>query len=396
MPEYSVWGILIAMKNTTAGSTRLAWFTRSIAALAFTTFAAISHAQTFTVLHQFNGPTEGQNPYGTPFVSNGIVYGTTAYGGLGGTYSNLGTVWTYTLNTDTFAVLYQFGYINGIGNARAGVTFEQTNDVLGPKLLGAAFSGGKYGNGVVFILQDNVLNTIASFTNDAFGPWNPPIIGKNGLLLGALSYGHNKLGGIYTVPPVVNSPKYSLVASFGNAFGNGPHSVIESGIGYYFTAAGVNIEQLQTGLLTTIANPANQYMYGGMATDGHGYLYGTTYGDSLGDVGTLFEVQPSTQNVILLHTFTGPDGANPAGNLLRDTNGNLFGTTTAGGANNAGTVFEYSAAGTFTTLYEFTGGDDGATPYAGLALDQAGNLYGTTVYGGTNGAGVLFRISGVD
>ncbi len=103
----------------------------------------------------------------------------------------------------------------------------------------------------------------------------------------------------------------------------------------------------------------------------------------------------------VLHVFTGPDGANPWGNLTRDPSGNLFGTTATGGAYNGGTVFELMPGknGTWKqkVLHSFTGGYDGYVPYSGLIFDSAGILYGTTAYGGgggcDGGCGTVYKLS---
>ena len=93
------------------------------------------------------------------------------------------------------------------------------------------------------------------------------------------------------------------------------------------------------------------------------------------------------------------DGYVPLGSLVADSSGNhLFGTTYQGGANNLGEVFELTNSGgtwTQTVLYSFTGvnNNDGQNPYAGLILDSAGNLYGTTLYGGPNNQGTVFQLS---
>jgi uncharacterized repeat protein (TIGR03803 family) len=103
----------------------------------------------------------------------------------------------------------------------------------------------------------------------------------------------------------------------------------------------------------------------------------------------------SAGNESILYSFHGhpTDGANPYGAVLRDQAGNLYGTTSNGGASNAGTVFELSPSGSGWTeqplLYEFTGGSDGREPFAGLIADEQGNLYGTTYGGGDLNCGVL-------
>ena len=80
------------------------------------------------------------------------------------------------------------------------------------------------------------------------------------------------------------------------------------------------------------------------------------------------------------------DGANPAAGLVQGSDGNFYGTTSGGGTNDAGTVFKISTNGALTSLYSFTGGNDGADPDAGLVQGSDGYFYGTTPYGGTNRA----------
>jgi uncharacterized repeat protein (TIGR03803 family) len=90
----------------------------------------------------------------------------------------------------------------------------------------------------------------------------------------------------------------------------------------------------------------------------------------------------------------GNDGAAPMAGLAMDSAGNLYGTTQIGGANGSGTVFKISAAGTESTLYSFEGGaTDGSRPTADLIMDSAGNLYGTTGSGGPNNEGTVFKMN---
>jgi len=98
------------------------------------------------------------------------------------------------------------------------------------------------------------------------------------------------------------------------------------------------------------------------------------------------------QTLTVLYTFQGaPDAANPAGNLILDESGNLYGTA-GGGANGYGAIFKVDATGKETVLYSFTGGTDGENPLGGpLARDKAGNLYGTAV-GGSGGGGTVFKL----
>jgi uncharacterized repeat protein (TIGR03803 family) len=135
----------------------------------------------------------------------------------------------------------------------------------------------------------------------------------------------------------------------------------------------------------------------GVVRDAAGNLYGTT--EQGGDIncvlplkavgcGVVFKLSPTGKETVL-HTFTGgADGAGPNAGLIRDAAGNLYGTTIVGGNSNSGTVFKVDTRGKETVLYAFTDEADGAIPMAGVIRDTAGNLYGTT----SNGFGVVFKL----
>jgi uncharacterized repeat protein (TIGR03803 family) len=128
-------------------------------------------------------------------------------------------------------------------------------------------------------------------------------------------------------------------------------------------------------------------------TDGN--LYGTTVAGGANGAGTVFRITPSG-TLTTLHSFDTTDGASPYAGLVQGIDGNFYGTTEAGGANGFGTVFKITAAGTLTTLYSFcaqTNCTDGSEPTSALAQATDENFYGTTYSGGANGMGTVFKIT---
>ncbi len=150
---------------------------------------------------------------------------------------------------------------------------------------------------------------------------------------------------------------------------------------------------------------------GGLLRDAEGNIYGTTAGGGKSSCnfgtgcGTVFKIDAAGTETVLYSFLGGADGAYPQANVIRDSAGNLYGTTTNGGNPGCrwgcGTVFKLDASGAETVLHTFTGGADGSNPTAGLTLDAAGNLYGVTAYGGYlacpaglgHGCGTVFKIA---
>jgi uncharacterized repeat protein (TIGR03803 family) len=144
------------------------------------------------------------------------------------------------------------------------------------------------------------------------------------------------------------------------------------------------------------ANPA-----GGVVRDAKGNVYGTTYEAGVPDNGTLYEVS-ADGNETTLHAFGGypSDGANPTeAGVLKDKNGNLYGVTYFGGSGSAcpggcGAVYKLSKSGRYAVLHSFAGGTtDGCYPYGTPVIDNEGNLYGTAVSCGASKAGIVWKIS---
>ncbi len=131
-----------------------------------------------------------------------------------------------------------------------------------------------------------------------------------------------------------------------------------------------------------------------------GNFYGTTYGTTGTDAGSVYQLTPGG-TYTTLHAFTnGTDGGFPQDGLVQGSDGNLYGTTSTGGnlsdcaKAGCGTIFKVTPTGTFTTVYTFTGGTDGGTPLGGLVEDGAGVFYGTTSAYGANTYGTVFKLSG--
>ena len=203
--------------------------------------------------------------------------------------------------------------------------------------------------------------------------------------------------------PVAQAQTYSVVHSFrGEPDGADPQaSLIQDPAGnlYGTTSEGGKTNAGSVFTLNTSGNESvlhsfTQNRHDGsfpearLAISGTGELYGTTYEGGPADAGAVFQMSRSGSEKVIYSFLGGDDGAALAANVIRDTEGNLYGTTRYGGdlscdnGNGCGMVFKLDPTGQLTVLYRFTGGSDGAEPLGGLLRDNANNLYGTTLYGG--------------
>lgn len=209
----------------------------------------------------------------------------------------------------------------------------------------------------------------------------------------------------------VPSPAQTLttLADFNQTNGASPAARLTQGIDgnlYGTTLEGGNAASLGTvfkvttdGTLTTVYVLCSQfdcadgeYSYSALVQDQSGNFYGTTEGGIYGQsLGTIFKITPAGV-LTTLHVFSGTDGEHPKAGLIFGTDGDLYGTTSQGGPNDAGTVFKITPSGTFTTLHNF-GFSDGNNPASALVQATNGAFYGTTLFSGPNGGGTIFKIT---
>jgi uncharacterized repeat protein (TIGR03803 family) len=399
-------------------------------------------ASTEQVLHSFQeNSKDGLEPY-TGLVADaaGNLYGTTEAGGTG----KNGTVFELIPGANgkwTEKVLRNFPRYSKDGyDPTAGLAVGAAGN-----LYGTTFRGGdvKCMCGVVFELspgangkwQETVLHSFIG--SDGSGPNAPVILDGNGNLYGTSSSGGTgsgcTCGTVFKLSPSANrqwtetvlhnfsndgkdgfDPVAGVVLDaadnvYGTTYYGGTH-----GIGMVFELSPHANGSWTETIVHEFGNGYGTNATGaGVILDAAGNLYGTTFNGGAHGDGTVFESSPGANgnwSIKTLHSFNGKDGYFLVGGLVFDTIGNLYGTTDLGGltgctVDGCGVVFELSPGsnGTWTekVLHKFRGnGKDGFSPRAGLIVDSAGNLYGTTTYGGTGkgqicseGCGTVFKVT---
>ncbi|HLW66793.1 MAG TPA: choice-of-anchor tandem repeat GloVer-containing protein [Gemmataceae bacterium] len=374
----------------------------------------ITPAYTITDLAAFTGPQvntgpagNGANPaFGSLLQdSNGNLFGTTTLGSTN--TNNLGTIFEWIKGTGSIQVLANFTSGNtGTGtNPESGLIADSNGN-----LYGTTSAGGANGLGTVFewVKSSGTITVLGSFAGASNGqtPECTLIADGSGNLYGTTTAGGaNGFGTVFEW--VKSTGNINALASFTAAQGKSPVAGLitdASGNLYGTTTSGGsnnfgtvfewvkssgNIQVL--GNFTGGAAGTGTASYSGVIADGAGNLYGTTFSGGLNNDGTIFEWVKSTGNIQVLQSFTNSTGLNSTSSLIFDSNGNLFGTSQAGGANNDGTVFEWLAGtGQIQVLSSFTGGN-GQTPEGGLVADASGNLYGAAFRGGANNFGAVFE-----
>jgi uncharacterized repeat protein (TIGR03803 family) len=251
---------------------------------------------------------------------------------------------------------------------------------------------------------------------DGWSPWAPLVQASDGNLYGTVSSGGNPscTGGGYstgcgTVFQITPSGKLTTIFLFDGTNGSQPFAgLIQAANGDFYGSTteggtGNNCAQGCGTIFTVTASGTLTTLYNFNYTDGaaptgtlilgtDGNYYGTTSAGGPVDAGTFFVITPGG-TLTTLYTFTGgDDGANPYGSLIQTLDGNFYGTAWDGGANQFGTVFTFTPNGTLTTLHAFDN-TDGSYPYAGLVQGNGGDFYGVTEEGGTNSYGTVFKIN---
>jgi uncharacterized repeat protein (TIGR03803 family) len=301
-----------------------------------------------TVLHNFKGKADGASPIaGLVRGPRGTLYGTTVEGGA----SNYGTV--LKLNkAGKETVLHSFNRQDG-SYADAGLLRDSAGN-----LFGATVKGGTANLGTVFELDTTGKQTVLhSFTGGADGKF------------------------CYTYGRLIRD-------AAGNFYG----TTLAGGASDQGTVFKLDTTGQETVLYSFTGGADGGYPYAGLVLDKKGNLYGTTYAGGVSGQGTVFKLT-TVGNEVVLYSFTGgADGGSPTAPLLRDGKGNLYGTTYFGGASNAGVVFKLAPNRQETVLHSFDYANDGGYPVAPLIRDAAGNFYGTATAGGASNHGTVFKL----
>ncbi len=393
------------------------------AILASLAFSQRSSAQssTLTVLYSFCNQAQcadGQSPQQSLVQgSDGEFYGVTNGGN--------GTLFKAD-SAGNLTVLNSF--CSGGGSCPEGI-YPKAPLIQGPdgNLYSTTPSGGADTNDGIFyqITPSGSLTVIHSFCQaagictDGGSPESAPVLGSDGNYYGVnLGSGANGRGIIYQLTPAgVITNLHDFCGKGGSNCTDGAQALSALVEGpsktFYGTTSQGGLNQNAGTIFSITSSGTYTVLYsfcsasscadgmtpGNIVMGPNGILYGTTYaGGSKGD-GVVFSLTSSGTYSVLYsicsQTFC-TDGKNPASGLLLASDGNLYGATTSGGANDYGALFEVTPAGAFTTLYSFCSASsctDGDTPHAAPIQGSDGNFYGTADAGGANSSGVLYKLA---
>jgi len=331
----------------------------------------------YRVLYTFGGAADGGAPTsGLVLDREGNLYGSA---GLGGDLSvlcaygvpGIGCGVVYKLNPyGKETVLYAFtgGTDGGTEGFSSTLVRDEAGNLYGTTGVGGNLSAcGGLGCGLVFKVdprgKETVLYAFKGGMDGQPNGYTPPLIRDRAGNL----YGTTYLGGDLTC-----------------LFGNG------CGVVYKVDQTG---KETVLHAFKSIPDGANPGLFGALLRDEVGNLYGTTAGGGNSGWGTVFKLNRAGQETVLYSFTGGADGGAPYAGLIQDQEGNLYGTTGEGGEFGWGVAYKLDPAGTETVLHTFAPGADGTYPgYSGLVRDAKGNLYGTTLFGGENGFGVVYTL----
>jgi uncharacterized repeat protein (TIGR03803 family) len=358
-------------------------------------------AQNVITLYSFSGGADGsQPPAGLVRDAAGNLYGTTAAGGSGCIHSSAGCGTVFKVDTSNHeSVLYNFTNGKDGGRPLAGLIRDAAGNLYGTTAL-----GGDFGAGTVFMIDTSNQETVIL----PFPGRGEPAFPQAGVIMDAAGNFYGTTGGggsgnsgtVWKYTPSMRL--LTLLHSFtGGNDGKTPQGglIMDAAGNLYGTAAfggpgGGTVFKIDTAsnfsvLYGFTGNGDGGNPHGDLVMDAEGNLYGTTaFGGSSGR-GTVYKIDTSNNQETVLYSFQGgSDGANPLAGLLMDGAGNLFGTTSQGGndcLSVCGTIFMIDTFNHESVLYSFTGGSDGGNPTASLVMDAKGNLYGTTSQGGAAG-----------
>jgi uncharacterized repeat protein (TIGR03803 family) len=397
--------------------------TSACAIAAITLGPAVSvQAQTFKTLVQFNQKNGGEAfYYGSGALIQGLdgnLYGTASGGGLS---SDTGTVYKMTPE-GKLTTLYEFCAESGCPDGQApGSALVQTAN---GELYGTTYIGGVGNYGTIFeITPSEAFNVVLDFAAAEGGNSDSALVlASNGNLYGTTpTDGTTNYGTVYEITPAGAFTLLHTFCSESNcADGGNPNAGLVQGSNgnFYGTTRyggansnGTIFEIMAAGTLTTLYNFCSKtnctdggYALGTLVVGANGNLYGTTGAGGTHFDGTIFEITP-TGRLSTLYNFcsqTGcADGSQPWSALVQANDGNLYGTTAEGGTGTncpngvgygCGTIFELTSGGVFSSLHNFNG-TDGSTPFGGLVQSTNGSFYGTTYLSGTYGSGTIFSLT---
>jgi uncharacterized repeat protein (TIGR03803 family) len=369
----------------------------------------LARSQTLTVLHAFSG-ADGANPLNGNLARDaaGNLYGTTGNGGNLNACSGFGCGVVFKLDpAGDETILHSFNGVDGDG-IFSGVIFGAAG-----KLYGTSEGPG---NGTVFeVGVDGQFSVLYGFegTPDGSMPYDSLITDGDGNFYGTTwGGGYYGAGSVFKVAVSGRDILETVLHSFGGKSGDGGGSfasLARDAAGNLFGVAdyGGTYSLGSVFEVTSSGEESVLHSFGGagdgtnplasMVLDAQGNLYGTTAaGGSAAcefGCGTIFKLNPAGKEEVLYRFGGQPDGQFPYASLLPGRGHIFYGTTWLGGAYGHGTIFQVDEYGDEEVLYSFTGGADGAAPSAGLIQDDSGNLYGTASGGGAFGDGVVFEFT---